>query len=86
MWTHYDPDPSTVLYLYAVTCTPITYEAGPIVVTANRTNQTDLEVRKLRALAVYNVQVLAVTVQTGNGTLSLIGSQKRTLRTTEGGK
>lgn len=86
MWTHYVPDPSYVLYLYAVICTAIGYEAGPIVVTANNTNQTDLQVRQLRALTDYNVQVLAVTMHNGSGALSLRGSQKHTIRTPEGGK
>ena len=86
MWTHYFPDPSYVLYLYAVICTPTGYEAGPIVVTANDTNQTDLEVRQLRALTEYNVQVLAVKMRNGSGALSLRGSQKHTIRTPEGGK
>ena len=86
MWTYYVPDPSYVLYLYAVICTPIGYEAGPIVVTANNTNQTDLQVRQLRALTDYNVQVLAVTMHNGSGALSLRGSQKHTIRTPEGGK
>ena len=85
-WTHYVPDPSYLLYLYAVICTPIGYEAGPIVVTANNTNQTDLQVRQLRALTEYNVQVLAVTMHNGSGALSFRGSLKRTIRTPEGGK
>ena len=86
MWTHYVPDPSYLLYLYAVICTPIGYEAGPIVVIANNTNQTDLQVRQLRALTGYNVQVLAVTTHNGSGALSFRGSLKRTIRTPEGGE
>ncbi|XP_078349239.1 mucin-like protein [Oculina patagonica] len=83
MWTHYVPDNSYSLQLYAVVCTPTNQEAGPIVVTANKT-ETHLEVRGLRILTEYSVQVLALTLHTDSGTLSLKGSEKLTVSTQEG--
>ncbi len=85
MWTHYVPDNSYSLQLYAVVCTPTNRETGPIVVTANKT-ETNLEVRRLRALTEYSVQVLALTLHTDSGTLSLNGSEKLTVSIQEGGK
>ncbi|KAL9953601.1 hypothetical protein ACROYT_G041044 [Oculina patagonica] len=83
MWTHYVPDNSYSLQLYAVVCTPTNQEAGPIVATANKT-ETNLEVRRLRALTEYSVQVLALTLHTDSGALSLKGSEKLTVSTPEG--
>lgn len=79
------PDNSYILHFYAVVCTPTNHEAGPIVVLAD-TNQTHLEVRRLRALTEYSVQVLATIEHTDSGALSFKGSEKRTVSTPEGGK
>ena len=79
------PDNSYILHFYAVVCTPTNHEDGPIVVLAD-TNQTHLEVRRLRPLTEYSVQVLAVTEHSNSGAVSLKGSEKLTLSTSEGGK
>lgn len=84
-WTHYVPDNPYSVHLYAVVCTPINHDAGPIVTTASET-ETQLEVLRLRALTEYSVQVLALTVHTDSGALSFKGSQKSTISTVEGGK
>lgn len=84
-WTYHVPDNSYSLQLYAVVCNPTNHETGPIVVTANKT-QTHLEVRRLRAITEYSVQVLAITEHTNSGAMSLKGSEKLTLSTSEGGK
>ena len=72
--------------MYAVVCVPISYEAVPIVVTANNV-QRNLQVRRLRGFVEYSVQVLALTMQTvGETMMRLKGSQKRIIITAEGGK
>ncbi|KAJ7374263.1 Protein sidekick-1 [Desmophyllum pertusum] len=83
VWAHYVPDNHYSLHFYAVICTPITSESGPIVVIAN-TTQTDIEVRRLRGLTEYTVQVLALTIHPDSVSLSLKGSQKLVITTTEG--
>ena len=86
IWEPYIPDNAFSVHIYAVICVPISYDGPPIVMTANNT-QRNLEVRKLRGFAEYNVQVLALTTQTVGGTLiRLKGSQKHTITTKEGGK
>ena len=84
-WTLYVPDNPYSVHLYAVVCTPINHDAGPIVATTSET-ETQLEVLRLRALTEYSVQVLALIGHTDSGALSFKGSQKITVSTIEGGK
>ncbi|XP_068738576.1 phosphatidylinositol phosphatase PTPRQ-like [Montipora capricornis] len=83
-WAPYVPDSAYSVHMYAVICVPISYEATPIVVTANNA-EINLQVRRLRGFVEYRVQVLALTMQTvGRTLMSLKGSQKRNILTAEG--
>lgn len=84
-WAYYAPADPHVLSFYAVVCTLTNHDAGPTVAIASET-QLQLEVTRLRAVATYSVQVLAVTIHKISGAFSFKGSQKSTISTIEGGK